>query len=293
MKRLIVLLLLLASMGAASAQNWAPFPLDETSEWRVDKGHLTNGCWVTENLVYYVAGDTVINTETYTIINYEGTVWSQTAESQNPACNVWPPVPVSGIRGTIRAENGIYYEPGWNHEQILYDLTQEVGDTVAGPTGGEVYIVDSVDVVNVGGAQRKRLWFMSTGGLQSLVDGVGSTHGLFEEMFFFEFYNQLVCYGENGIPLYPEGSNCDFTVDVVSHSQEDDLLVSPNPSSGIFRMETSQASSYRVYDLFGRIITQGQLNGTSELDLTSQPNGIYLISVETENGISTAKLVKH
>ncbi|MBP9151854.1 MAG: T9SS type A sorting domain-containing protein [Flavobacteriales bacterium] len=293
MKRLITLLLLLASMGAASAQNWAPFPAELDIQWFVDNGWLTGeGCWIGEQYNYKVEPEVAFNGHTYFPISYTGTHYSQFTDNPETqqSCTVWPPQPIQGVRAYLRAEGGVYYKGWQGGEEVLYDFSLEIGDTLRFQT--EEFVVDSIDEIQIGTHSRVRQWVSQDWGSPVwIIEGIGHQHGLFESLYQFENSSSIRCYWENGAPMLPGTSSCGYL-----DSQEvspPEFSLYPNPSSGIFRMETTKASSYWVYDLFGRIITQGQLNGISELDLTSQPNGIYLISVENEKGISTAKLVKH
>lgn len=292
MKHLVSLLLLLlcCSIGTV-AQNWATFPLDESSQWLVHRWHLTPAtCAVYEDLVFELSSDTVFNGETYQVIRYHGTYWSQETFGNNPSCNVYPPLPTSGVRGYLRAEDGIYYEGNPQGEWPIYDMTLEVGDTMNNNlTDFDDYIVDSVDQVLISGQPRKRIFFENADAV--LIDGVGSNYALLDLLSNFEAGSNLMCYGENGIPLYPEASNCDFTVGQREWEAES-ISISPNPSTGVFRIESTQESSYRIFDLFGRLVQAGQLHGASEIDISSESNGIYLITVKAEKGVRSEKLVK-
>lgn len=68
----------------------------------------------------------------------------------------------------------------------------------------------------------------------------------------------------------------------------------PNPSSGVFRISTrEQISKIEVYDSSARLIyyyASDLIDNT--LDLTDEPNGLYILKIETENGINFARLMK-
>jgi len=69
---------------------------------------------------------------------------------------------------------------------------------------------------------------------------------------------------------------------------QDDIYLHPNPSSGLFHIRFENAvGSYllTVYDLTGRMIRREEASRQEyELDMTSQPRGIYLVSVELADG---------
>ncbi len=284
MKILCAILLLFASVGSAIGQNWAPFPLDATSEWRVyysypvpiNHGH--DQCAVRVHTNYSVLDSVLRDGKWYT--RFYRTGYRDYCGSISSISETSPIL--------VRAENGVYYRKIEGYLESIYaDFNMNVGDTV--PSIG---VIDSTDAVEINGHLCKRQWTNGYGHGDWVIEGIGAAHHSF---FFTEaIYGESVCYREFGMSDIFEFNDpyaCSIT-DVPQLEIGREIIVAPNPSSGIFRIETTQASSYRVYDLFGRIINRGQLNGTSELDLTSQPNGIYLISFETENGISTSKLVK-
>ena len=76
----------------------------------------------------------------------------------------------------------------------------------------------------------------------------------------------------------------------------------PNPGNGRFHIEVSLPASLpmklTVVDLHGRVVRQQQLQlpaGDSkfELDLNREPNGVYLLHLQTEQSSQHLKLIKH
>lgn len=291
MKMLPLLLITCLSLSA-SAQNWAPFPAEPDAQWAVTMAWRTGDwCWVSESYQYKVESSVDFNSLAYFPITYVGTRYSEYIPNpgiENP-CNVWPPIPISGTRGYLRAENGIYYKGWQGGEEIMYDFTLNVGDTI--PYFEEDFILDSLESIQFGNHTRIRQWVTNAFGQAIwIVEGIGHIQGLFEPMGDFEGAAELTCYWENGAPVLPNTNHCGY-LSVINNSKPT-IRISPNPSSGIFRIETPQKSAYRIYDAFGRLVKEGQLAGASEIDISSEPRGIYLISVKNENAISTSKLVK-
>lgn len=68
----------------------------------------------------------------------------------------------------------------------------------------------------------------------------------------------------------------------------------PNPSNGIYTIESDTNSSIEVYDLIGKqILKQVGTVGSSTLNLSDFNSGIYLVKVTNENNqTKTIKLVK-
>ncbi|MBL4586785.1 MAG: T9SS type A sorting domain-containing protein [Flavobacteriales bacterium] len=287
MKRIFIFFLLIVS-GTVSAQTYAPFPLDETSEWRVWNAYGFDPCVINKALKYYIDGDTVLNGNTYQVINYSGVTYPTPGIGQN--CTD-APIPISGFKTFMRAENGIYYTSvdGIN-EQVLFDFTLNIGDFFEGVE------IDSSDYVNVNGISCKRLWLTLIGNYPEvlwIMEGIGHSNGLFEDMIdHVEYLSDLLCYSENSIPLFfGEEGGCDMTISVAELSKEM-FTISPNPTTGKFFIQTDRKSIYRVFDLFGRVLEEGKLVGQSEIDLTDQPNGVYFLSLQTERQAHSVKIIK-
>jgi hypothetical protein len=72
-----------------------------------------------------------------------------------------------------------------------------------------------------------------------------------------------------------------------------ELTIYPNPSTGIFNVENFETNqTYQVYDINGSLVKASITNG--QLDLSNEPNGIYLLRFQLENGeVVSKKLMKH
>ncbi|MFT4526852.1 MAG: hypothetical protein ACI85F_003032 [Bacteroidia bacterium] len=291
--RIALIILLTVVSISCGAQTWAPFPLDGTSEWRETQGYRTgNFCWAQYERNLSVGDVVTFDGQDYTEINFSGVQWRESIEGQStPEVCDQPLASIVGVAGYVRAENGRYYNYTGSVEELLFDFTLSEGDTMWFPES--VAIVDSVDLVVVNGQSLKRLFYEpGTSGLLWSIEGIGHNLGFLQPVINFEGFSELNCYRENGTISYPENvSECSIVS--VSEDSKHSLSVSPNPSTGIFRIETSQKSTIKIYDLYGRLVLQDLLNGSSEIDISSEPSGVYLIMVENEQGLSTTKLVKH
>lgn len=72
------------------------------------------------------------------------------------------------------------------------------------------------------------------------------------------------------------------------------VSIYPNPSSGIFTIETKEDVKVDVYDILGKkIVTKSFNSGANGLDVTKYANGIYLVNVITKEGNQTTyRIVK-
>ncbi len=68
------------------------------------------------------------------------------------------------------------------------------------------------------------------------------------------------------------------------------VSIYPNPTSGIININTNaQIVNIEVTDITGKVIYIGN---TNSIDISTQPNGVYFIKVQTEDGIITRKILK-
>ena len=71
------------------------------------------------------------------------------------------------------------------------------------------------------------------------------------------------------------------------------IFYSPNPSAGIFSIRVPEGTArLEIYSVFGEKIYSSQIvSGRSEIDLSSQPDGVYFLQVRTEKGVVRKKIV--
>ena len=77
----------------------------------------------------------------------------------------------------------------------------------------------------------------------------------------------------------------------VSELMRGNLKVYPNPSQGVFTVETGQRSGYTVYTLSGLRLIEGEGCGNFEIDMKGYAKGIYLLEVQTHSGVALERLI--
>jgi SprB repeat/Secretion system C-terminal sorting domain len=79
----------------------------------------------------------------------------------------------------------------------------------------------------------------------------------------------------------------------VNDHDQFEVVIYPNPSNGIFFMETQESLGYTVYDAMGRIIFQDNFDaGTNKIDLSSESEGVYILQVNVNDSMKVIRLVK-
>ncbi len=82
----------------------------------------------------------------------------------------------------------------------------------------------------------------------------------------------------------------------IEEKKGSDFKVYPNPASDILTIEAPDniKAEYFIYDVSGRLLGQwSMVNGKSVIDVSSFAEGVYIIELQTEQGLARKKFVKH
>jgi len=87
--------------------------------------------------------------------------------------------------------------------------------------------------------------------------------------------------------------NC-WNMNVTDESFENSFSVYPNPSSGMYNVQSTMYNvKAEVTDLMGRKIQTINLErGTTNLNLSNQPEGVYFLKISSESSVFTKKIVR-
>jgi hypothetical protein len=204
------------------------------------------------------------------------------------------------LHSFLREENNKWYTFYENEDTLLFDFTLDVNDTVYSAYTflmGDPIIVIAIDSILVDGDYKRRLQ-INAQGAEYIIEGIGATSGLFENMFFFEWYSQLVCYAKNGVSVWGETTEeCDLAVYInENQGNADPISVFPNPAKGFTMLSIPpglENITFKLIDLVGRIVYQGSFESSSinKIQLNSYHSGIYLAIIETKGLSQTVKLI--
>lgn len=85
------------------------------------------------------------------------------------------------------------------------------------------------------------------------------------------------------------------TVAIEEQMQLSGVSLYPNPASNTITLEnnTGQLLAYRLYDLYGKLITQGQsTQSQQQIDVQQLPTGSYLIRCQLADGTAASKMMQ-
>jgi hypothetical protein len=79
----------------------------------------------------------------------------------------------------------------------------------------------------------------------------------------------------------------------VKFDEHKNITVSPNPGTGIFNIQGLNAEAeISVQNPLGQVVLiQKAFSDSSEIDLSSQPSGVYFIQVNNGEASSSAKII--
>jgi subtilisin family serine protease len=78
----------------------------------------------------------------------------------------------------------------------------------------------------------------------------------------------------------------------VAMVQNEMFRVFPNPSSGVFTLETAGALTFQIIDLTRRtLLTRETMPGITMIDLSGQPKGLYILQLQQHNSVINHRLL--
>ena len=96
----------------------------------------------------------------------------------------------------------------------------------------------------------------------------------------------------SGSPIVT-GTTC-TTLNATNFEVANNIKMYPNPTNGIFTIETQEVCTVEVFDMIGKKVYSNKVSvGSSTIDLSNYTNGIYLLTVTNQKGnLNTFKLIK-
>lgn len=75
-------------------------------------------------------------------------------------------------------------------------------------------------------------------------------------------------------------------------SEEWTIQIFPNPTTGLFTINNTQASRVKVINNYGKICAEFPKMTNSTIDIAHLSNGVYFVLIEGEEGVVSRKIVK-
>jgi hypothetical protein len=191
-----------------------------------------------------------------------------------------------------------FIQDGMTDEQLLYDFSLRVGDTIKGflfPNGPNGITVYSIDSILLDSIYHRRI---NSGAIQ-LIEGVGSTQGLIEPLTY-DPLGWLICFNKNGETVYYNNiphDSCNIVNGIELHEQQQSrLTLYPNPSTDQITIETSSTptnSQLSIMNLNGQEILTCQITESkTTIDISTLPSGVYFVRLTNDKTVEVGKFVK-
>jgi hypothetical protein len=297
MKTIFIIFTLILCSTTIHAQHYIPFP-SSNAYWRVDWfGEYCQNQSMNPRYQYILTGDTTMNGKIYSKIDRSG-LCSQ--------CCKAPYSPQDGYIGAYRQDTitkkVFFIQNGMTDEQLLYDFSLRVGDTIKGfllpygPSGITVYSIDSILLDSI---YYRRI---NSGAIQ-LIEGIGSSQGLIEPLIPYDPVGWLICFNKNGETVYynnVSGDSCNIVNGIELNTESHYIpLVYPNPCGNKVSFDinnpTSQAYILTLQDSKGSQLKTLIVSGSSVvLDLSDYTPGLYFYTIyyPTINQHFSGKFIK-
>jgi len=299
MRKIFLLYLTILTLFTYGQTNvYHPFP-DNNSIWNVGYSWLCSTSPYDSggrNYSITFSNDTVIGSLTYHklttpfVPSFESSCWSGGIE-----LNIYK----GAIRQDTFLKKVFIVPPTYNAEQLLYDFTMQVGDTVKGyieTNASPVDIVQSIDSVLVGSSYRKR-WLINFGYQIYYIEGIGSTYGLIEHSPG-GTTDQLMyvtnCFQQDGQPLYPSTTtNCELITSTnIFENKGFQIKIYPNPSNGSFIVDFDKSvRKILLTDILGNVILKHQANNQTKFNIDNLSSGTYILTAIDKDGRTTKKKI--
>jgi hypothetical protein len=317
-KQLIATFIIILAPAIAVSQNYRPLP-GAGAAWQLVTYSIYSPTFNTITYYYLevpsVSPDTIIQANVYHKL-IEHTV-------NYPAGNF-----IGGFRSDSTGKTW-WFPSGDSTEYLLMDFNVQQGDTVSdvflingmGIPSVDDLLVDSTGIQVIDGVMRKKVFVTSPSQSHRYMwlEGIGSFNGFLNKDDIVGLtisFDNYVCISFDdtvrftGDSIYPEpfdfysfpdslqttSDSCSLIVLTLVGQLEQtqgEILIYPNPASTSLILEptTNEPQQFRIYTTSGQLVLNQRIQSRSTIDVSHLPEGLYLLELETPQGIVHQKLV--
>jgi len=308
MKNFTALLFMIVWVNvSAQTSVYHPFP-DSSAFWTVDAGSCCyNSCpgppinpYITDiKISYYLDGDTSINSLLYHKLFKNGNAHEHCAITGS-VNNWWyyNNVYLGAYRQDVVSKKVYFVNYLATQECLLYDFDLSVGDTLDNcmMMGGQCAIIESIDSILIGNDYRKKFNLFQSALSVSLIEGIGSTSGLFEPLCPFEVMGILVCFSQNNQTLYPDStSTCSIASGINEIKTTPVVKISPNPFINQITVQVDGSmilSEWVMYNYLGMKVRNEVIDENEfVINRSSLVPGIYILQLKSKDGAQVTQKI--
>lgn len=203
--------------------------------------------------------------------------------------------------------NRVYlWNPNANKFDLLYEFNASVGDTLTLDVPYEMQstisastyrlVIDSIVLETYNNIILKKYQIRPLDGFSWMSNWIMDKAGGLDWFIprgaiILEAGGPLRCYRDNKVDIKFVAIDCDYrSTSNIKTNRFDNLLIYPNPTSGLFRIKTDEnIDKVEVFNCLGKLLKSST---EEEIDLTKYPTGTYLIRIEIDNNTILREVVK-
>jgi uncharacterized repeat protein (TIGR01451 family) len=102
-------------------------------------------------------------------------------------------------------------------------------------------------------------------------------------------------YFDYNLPILTNTVTTEMVALSISENIKNNFALYPNPTSGYFTitMQTEMNADYQIFDINGKLLQTNSIESRKPIDISTFQNGFYFVTINTEQGKATYKLVKN
>jgi len=244
--------------------------------------------WYTNYWETAYSGDTIINNKNYIKVSRtEYDIFCLNTVLNGPDY-------IGSIRDDTIQKQVFYVPKTETEEKLIYDFNLGIGDTLFSYLNFyEPLIVEQVDSIIISQTYHKRIQFQYNEA--EIIEGLGSTTGLLEELIAFEGGSYLCAFYIDTTFTYPE-SPCNLsatdscsTLSTEPNIKFSDIEIFPNPAKDKVQIKISNDlllnhPKLELSSISGKIlINQSLTNEITKFYLNDLISGIYIVNIISDN----------
>ena len=300
MKRLLTFIVFIGFYQTSFSQSYIPV-IELNKFWDQSNEDGYDPCSFSPYRYEFIEGDSIINGFSYRLSKAYPLIGNQ-----GPGTMTCPPyladtnfVLFACLReDTLARKVYIYDEFSNPKDQLLYDFTLSIGDTLKSDYAGQgtVLILDTIEIVTLENGEARRKYVFNEDWI-SYMEGIGGSNGLFLPLYMPESNGTtLYCVKKNGEDLF--GTICNTVFVGIKNEPEISISIFPNPATEIINIDLktrfySQSIQFELFDLKGiKILTKEITISRNSISLKDIIPGFYIFRVMTEMNLYYGSLFK-
>lgn len=290
MKKYILIYLILLSSQIMLSQSYVPFQFGNT-RWMYNEEKMFS----TKSYCYF-SMDTVG-------YYHNGNKYSKIEFVQAPAYS--PSNTVYYVFDDTTQRKVFMLDTSTNQENLLYDFSANVGDTIFSVYNGSTYGLDTVIIDSIKTINSRKYFYshrinIAWSEICVWIEGIGSNYDLFLPSIkipgILEVYLRLICHQHNNNINYGTVNECNNFLTSTPTFQKDDntLQVQYNPINRYVTVSNIQNIQYHFsfFDISGKLLIKSTSNSMSkQISLHNLSSGIYFYKVTTHSNQLSGKII--